>query len=237
MIKEAIRIGSRDPVSLSMYAVFGKRVSITYQLYLLSRWLGLDISKISSYLSEIKNNHRFLDELNGQLGKENYGQIAFPESLYVLVRLTKPKIILETGVSAGVSSAYLLQALDDNNDGKLYSIDYPNYAIIEAKPVSQTGFAVPTCLKNRWSLLEGKSIDVLPTLNRNLDGIDIFIHDSEHSYENMKFEYEEVWDNINYGGLLISHDINDNKAFREFAGKWKKEYREIYFTGLGVVKK
>jgi len=237
MIKEAIRIGSRDPISLSMYAIFGKRISLVYQLYLLGRWLGLDVGQIRGLLTEIDKNKRFKDTLSDNLKGENYGQIAFPELLYVLVKLIKPKVIVETGVSAGVSSAYILQALDDNGYGKLYSIDYPNYAIIEAKPVTQTGFAVPVYLRNRWSLLEGKSVDILPTLNRNLDGIDMFMHDSEHSYENMKFEYEEVWDNINYGGLLISHDINDNKAFSEFSNSKKKVYREIYFTGLGVIRK
>lgn len=237
MIKEAIRIGSRDPISLSMYAIFGKKLSLVYQLHLLVKWLGLDIKRIRALLVEIDRNKCFKDAIKDNLNGENYGQIAFPELLYVLVRIIKPKVIVETGVSAGVSSAYMLQALNDNCDGKLYSIDFPNYAIIEAKQVQQTGFVVPSYLRNRWSLMEGMSADILPTLNRNLDGIDMFIHDSEHSYDNMKFEYEEVWDNINYGGLLISHDINDNKAFSEFSNNKKKVYREIYFTGLGVIKK
>ena len=57
----------------------------------------------------------------------NYAsQMTFERSIpYLLVRLIKPKCIVETGVSAGVSSAYILQALQDNEKGMLYSIDLP----------------------------------------------------------------------------------------------------------------
>ena len=44
--------------------------------------------------------------------------------IYVLLRLLKPETTIETGVEAGVSSSFLLQALADNNKGKLYSVDY-----------------------------------------------------------------------------------------------------------------
>jgi len=39
----------------------------------------------------------------------------------------KPKIIIETSVASGISSAYILKALEDNDCGKLISIDKPNY--------------------------------------------------------------------------------------------------------------
>lgn len=45
--------------------------------------------------------------------------------LYLTVRLIKPETIVETGVSSGSSSAYILRALYDNQKGKLYSIDLP----------------------------------------------------------------------------------------------------------------
>ena len=35
----------------------------------------------------------------------------------------------------------------------------------------------------------------------------------------------------------MSHDINDNNAFREFAKSRNKKYKEIYFTGIGVMQK
>lgn len=44
-------------------------------------------------------------------------------SLYLLMRLLKPASVMETGVAAGVSSCFILQAMQDNNKGHLYSIE------------------------------------------------------------------------------------------------------------------
>ena len=47
--------------------------------------------------------------------------------LYFLVKKLKPKIVIETGVAAGVSSYFILKAMHENKKGKLISIDLPNY--------------------------------------------------------------------------------------------------------------
>jgi hypothetical protein len=62
-----------------------------------------------------------------------------------------------------------------------------------------------------------------------LGSIDIFIHDSEHSYENMMFEYMTAWDHLKEGGILLSDDTNLNKAFSDFSAKesWLKVHQII----------
>jgi hypothetical protein len=52
-----------------------------------------------------------------------------------------------------------------------------------------------------------------------LGSIDIFIHDSEHSYENMMFEYITAWHYLKEGGILLSDDTNLNKAFSDFSAR------------------
>ena len=47
--------------------------------------------------------------------------------LYLLVRKYRPSLVVETGVAQGVSSRFILEALKDNGEGKLISIDLPNY--------------------------------------------------------------------------------------------------------------
>lgn len=41
----------------------------------------------------------------------------------MLVRILRPTVVIETGVANGISSAFILKALDKNNEGMLYSID------------------------------------------------------------------------------------------------------------------
>jgi predicted O-methyltransferase YrrM len=235
--KEAIRIFSKNPIALVNYIDKGTRYSVDQQIYQLCDFLGWNQWGIGQYLTQIRGNRGFQNVLKTRLGEVNYGQMVCPELLYVVVRKLCPDKVVETGVSAGVSSAYILQALEDNQNGELYSIDLPNTAIFEAKEVTRTGFAIPEWLLNRWTLQLGNSQDLLCPLLKDIGKIDLFLHDSEHSYNNMQWEYETAWMNLKENGLIMSHDINDNTAFRDFARCVKRKYIEIFFTGVGVIKK
>lgn len=45
-------------------------------------------------------------------------------------------------------------------------------------------------MKDAWTLKIGKSTKVLPKVLEDVGEIDIFLHDSEHTYENMMAEYD-----------------------------------------------
>jgi hypothetical protein len=46
-------------------------------------------------------------------------------SIYAVVRILKPRAMVETGVANGKSSALILRALERNGSGRLYSVDLP----------------------------------------------------------------------------------------------------------------
>lgn len=50
----------------------------------------------------------------------------------------------------------------------------------------------PSYPRSRWSLTSGKSSDHLEPLLRRIGPVDIFLHDSDHSYENMQFEFRTI---------------------------------------------
>lgn len=143
---------------------------------------------------------------------------------YAICRITKPAIVVETGVQSGVSSAFILQALRDNHKGLLYSIDLPDQDLLKAIPShirmgKQSGWIVPPELDENWVLITGKSQDNLSSLLKKIEVIDIFIHDSEHSFDNMYAEYEEAWQFLRSGGVLLSDDVHLNNAFHDFTSK------------------
>ena len=49
--------------------------------------------------------------------------------------------------------------------------------------------------------------------------IDIFFHDSLHTYEHMAQEFSIVKRLVRQGGIIIADDAAYNKAFRELAEK------------------
>ncbi len=153
--------------------------------------------------------------------------------------------VVETGVGLGVSSNFILQALQDNGFGELYSIDLPKSTYISDQGIrirehaytsedDMPGSLIYDNLKKRWNLVLGKSQIELPRLCKHLGTIDLFFHDSEHTYGNMWDEYKTVWPNIAKKGILASHDINWNKAFADFAAK-KRRIPTTSRDGFGYI--
>ena len=154
--------------------------------------------------------------------------------LYVLCRVIKPMIVLETGVANGVSSAFILKALDENKIGLLYSVDLPSVAL-KAIFHRDSGWIIPKELRYRWKLILGKSSKVLPRLR--LSGVDLFFHDSNHSYANMMFEFRSVWPFINSGGLLVCDGATGHDAFLDFSDSAGRTPIIIENTNFGAIRK
>lgn len=124
------------------------------------------------------------------------------ETIYSLVRAMRPSVIVETGVCYGASSAYILEALRDNGHGVLYSIDLGN-----TPDEPPNDFFVRPALKDAWRLVIGDSRQELPRLLARLGQIDLFHHDSLHTYEHMTWEYETAFPHLAPKGVLSSHDV------------------------------
>ena len=125
-------------------------------------------------------------------GRDSYVDFDAPRELHALVRLLRPEDVVEVGVSSGVSSAYLLNALAKNGHGTLHSIDRPSYERTSRSggartkfscslpPGRSTGWAVPPRLVGRWDLRLGDMANVLPMLSKQLQGIDLLVFDVPH---------------------------------------------------------
>ena len=153
---------------------------------------------------------------------------------YVAVRALRPDIVVETGVANGVSSAYLLLALHKNGRGTLYSIEVGDSSYLPAGKA--TGWIVPAWLRPRWKLLTGDSRVLLPKLLADLGQIDVFIHDSLHTYEHMLWEYREAYPHLRAGGLLLSDDASWNPAFPEFCREVGARQAQI-LRGTGFLRR
>jgi predicted O-methyltransferase YrrM len=193
---------------------------------------GANSKESAELINEVILNRQFHDQLHLNRAKSGkhvtaWGLAISPRigsALYTLCREIKPGIVIETGVSSGVSSAYILAALEANKYGDLYSID------IASRP-QQVGWVIPEYLRQRWHLVSGKSSDKLPTLFKDIRTVDIFFHDSDHSYENMMWEFENAWKHLRSGGLLLSHNIDFNNSFSDFC--WRVDLKGCVLEDLG----
>lgn len=140
---------------------------------------------------------------------------AFLEALYAVVRLTRPAIVLETGVAHGYSSAVILQALGDNGHGRLSSVDLPMF---RPGVVGYTGDAVPDRLRaSGWELQLGSDRRVLPSLLKWIGPVDFLFYDSDTAYEEMLHTWGLVWQHLRPGAVLAMNIVHANDAYLEFA--------------------
>lgn len=155
---------------------------------------------------------------SGALGDERRAR------LYAIVRHRRPDLVVETGVCNGFSSAIVLAALGRNGGGRLVSIDLPAVVGSEvpggaggaAVPSGhEPGWVAPQHLRHRWELLLGPSRELLPSVLHRLGRIDLFLHDSEHTYENMVFEFEAALGAD--ASLVLADDADWNEALSDVA--------------------
>jgi Methyltransferase domain len=167
------------------------------------------------------------------------GAIGYTEGvyLYAMLRKVRPGVAVETGVANGFSTAFSLLALQANAEGHLHSIDLPREVGREYEPGtfyegegragippgSEPGWLIPSELKERWTLILGRSQEELPPLLQRLGTVDSFMHDSEHSFDCMWFEFNAAWPHLRPGGLLLSDDVNSTPAFSRFAAQERRE--------------
>jgi predicted O-methyltransferase YrrM len=148
-------------------------------------------------------------------GRESYIEIDAPLELHALVRLGRPTHVVEVGVSSGVSSAYLLDALGKNGHGTLHSIDLPSRPRRRARargrvraswslpPGRCPGWAVPLPLRKRWDLRIGDKSDVLPLLGEELPRIDMILYDVPHDEADIRNELRALEARLLPGAIAI----------------------------------
>lgn len=194
--------------------------------------------EFEKYRNEISHSpvSRWLSDASSRLGEE-FGNWDTCIRYYCLMRKLEPDTVIETGVRHGQSTLFILAALQMNKHGSLISIDYPlredeaSDELIHRNPNcvipagKDPGWIIPEQLTKRWKLFEGPSQQHLVDVLSNMEDIDVFIHDSEHSVNCMLFEYEAAWPRIGHTGVLISDDINSNNAWQTFVAS--KSIRQL----------
>lgn len=166
----------------------------------------------SSIERHLEAGKQILEEVEAPFGTYHHGTLTLGRICYALCRALRPQVVIETGVAYGVTSAYILQALRENGIGVLHSIDMPP---LIAESRNFVGYLVPSELRSRWDLRIGSSRKLLPRVIAEVGPIDVFIHDSLHTYAHMRWEFEVAIRALRGGAVLVADDIEGNRAFEE----------------------
>lgn len=150
----------------------------------------------------------------------------FRACLYSLVRTFEPRVAIETGVLHGLTSLFVLRAMELNGKGRLISIDLPS--LFGAPPANKDGctdtlppgkppgWIVDETHAARWSLELGPSLDLLPGILDKNRPIELFLHDSDHSYAVMSGELNLAWPRLAPNGIIVCDNVDMCDAFFDF---------------------
>jgi hypothetical protein len=149
-----------------------------------------------------------------EVGEGHDADPALARAAWCLVRHLQPRRVIETGVARGMLTRVMLEALDRNGSGHLWSIDLPPVVGTWRRHVA---LAMGSFRHPRWTFLRGASRRKLEPLIHELREVDLFVHDSLHTEENVRFELTTTWAALVPGGAVLADDIQENAAFEEFA--------------------
>jgi predicted O-methyltransferase YrrM len=136
---------------------------------------------------------------------------------YSIVRTTRPSVVVETGAEKGLGSLMLAEALLKNRFVRLITIDMePSSGLLIGE---EYGGVIRRVIDD--SLSANSNID-------QIDQIDLFIHDSDHSAEHEAHEFDLLSTRLSDGGIVLS----DNSHVTTELTKWSFRHgrRFIYFA-------
>ncbi|AAY80505.1 class I SAM-dependent methyltransferase [Sulfolobus acidocaldarius] len=184
--------------------------------------------KTDTYIKEYSDIEKYIEQSLG--GKFPYALSKTKRIiLYAIIKETTPKIAIETGVGPGVSSTIILSALPE--DSVLYSIDVRN----RLEDGNEVGYIIPQKLRKKWKFFLGESRRFLPKILQEVNEVNFFLHDSDHSYENVMFELSTIWYKLSEGGVILVDNYRFSNATIDFVSSKKAIYSELSDEAGGLL--
>jgi hypothetical protein len=128
--------------------------------------------------------------------------------LDLVISKIEPDLIIETGTQHGVSASVISDYVSRSNKKVLAkTIDVAHQLLIRRE--SNVNYIVlETPIRRSFK----KETIAVRTKNT------VFFHDSDHSYENMYFEFNWAWNRLGVSAL-VSDDADGNSAFLDFCSR------------------
>jgi predicted O-methyltransferase YrrM len=137
---------------------------------------------------------------------------------YILIRVLKPEVVIETGVEKGLGSVVIASALlkniEEGKVGKYYGTDINPDA----------GYLFSGKYKSCGEILFGDSIESLNNFNQN---IDLFINDSDHSEIYERNEYLAIKNKLGTNSIIVSDNAHCSPELSHFSRNEQRDY--IFF--------
>jgi hypothetical protein len=178
---------------------------------------GADVGQARSWMAELEADEEFHLKLTRRLALNptkrvcaSRPQLARRYGWYAMVRALQPDTVVETGTALGMGSCVIAAALLRNGHGRLTTIDVDD----------DTGYLIDEPWASVIDRRVGSSVDELA----NIPDVDMFLHDSLHTYEYETEELQAVQPNLSADAFVLSDNAHDSAALSHWAERTGRHY-------------
>lgn len=196
---------------------------------------GATAGEASGFIAEIMGDHQLMRQIADATLASPRRRIADTNvrfgrrvGWYAMVRVLQPRLVVETGTDKGLGSCVLASALIRNGTGRLITIDTnPNSGVLITGPASAVTERVL-----------GDSVSVLASIGQD---VDLFVHDSLHTYQHELAELEAIERSLAPKGCVMSDNAHVTDALLDWStaqGRPFSFFREEplahWYRGAGI---
>ena len=207
----------------------------THFAWFVSEACDAPVSEVLRYFEEIESDTELLLELERvaqRLGRRREFDRDFSLgrrlAWYALGRITKPKLVVETGTEKGFGSAVIAAALSRNGDGQLVTIDIEPSA----------GGLLPESLQD---VVTQATMDSVVFLHGVSEPIDVLILDSDHSDQHERAELYAATRHLSPAAVVISDNCHVTDVLEEWSRIHNRRFlycherpEQHWYSGVGT---
>ena len=200
--------------------------NFTYELNSLNRdqlcWFisavtGAEIGQVRAWMRELEDDSDLANHLTRRLSSNPRRRICATEphwarrsGWYAIVRAAQPDLVVETGTHLGLGSCVIAAALLRNGHGRLTTIDID----------PEAGYLIGEPWASVIDRRTGNSTELLGSLK----DIDVFLHDSLHTYDYETRELTAVEPNLHADAIVLSDNAHESSALSDWAERSGRHY-------------
>jgi predicted O-methyltransferase YrrM len=192
------------------------------------------VSEIRKYFGEVESDSRLRDHLRQATAASDRRRLADRDirlgrrvGWYALIRAFRPAHIVETGTDKGLGTCLLAAAVLRNGVGQVTTIDVN----------AHSGYLISGPYAKVIDRRIGDSVSVLG----QLDLVDLFLHDSLHTYDHEMAELEAVAPCLAEGATLLSDNAHSTDALSRWAEETGRRFlffseqpQDHWYPGAGI---
>lgn len=196
---------------------------------------GVDVAAARAYIRELDDDEALREHVLRATARSDRRRLADPEvrfgrraGWYALTRALQPEHIVETGTDKGLGACTFAAALLRNGHGRLTTMDIN----------PDSGYLIGGQYAEVTDHVLGNSVDLLKS---DPAPVDLFIHDSWHTFEHESAEFEAVAPRLSADAVVLSDNAHDSDALSRWAegtGRSFLYFREVpehhWLPGEGI---